>query len=310
MHRRNLAVVAAFLAVVAGLIPPADDAGAGTGADDRFLLGDTLEREPAPPGFARFERGLAVLADRATRGPLADRMAAAAQVVDVMVGAVEGRGRSVEARLGALGVDHAVRVGDTVHATITGAVLASLASDPNIQWVQAALIPVALAVEGQGVTSIGAGAWHDVGLTGSGVKVAIIDLGFKGYTALLGTDLPQSVTYQNFGCSSDLANQSEHGTAVAEIVHEVAPGAELYLMCIDTSTNLGQAVNSAVAQGVHVVNHSVGWFNAGRGDGTGPIGDIVGIALASDIVWVNSAGNHAQRHWGGPFGTCATRRVR
>ena len=42
--------------------------------------------------------------------------------------------------------------------------------------------------EGAAVTR--APLWHGAGFTGSGVKVAILDPGFQGYQALLGTELP------------------------------------------------------------------------------------------------------------------------
>jgi subtilisin family serine protease len=54
-------------------------------------------------------------------------------------------------------------------------------------------------------------------------------------------------------------------------------------------------------RGVHVVNHSAGWFVSGRGDGTGVIGSIVADAKASGILWVNSAGNEAETHWSGTY---------
>jgi hypothetical protein len=37
------------------------------------------------------------------------------------------------------------------------------------------------------------------------------------------------------------------------------------------------------------------------GDGTGTICDIVNDADSNGILWVNSAGNHAMRHWIGQF---------
>ena len=48
-------------------------------------------------------------------------------------------------------------------------------------------------VTGEGVSLIGADSWHAAGFTGTGVKVAILDSGFEGYTSLLGSELPPSV---------------------------------------------------------------------------------------------------------------------
>ena len=97
---------------------------------------------------------------------------------------------------------------------------------------------------------------HERRVHGTGVKIGIIDGGFTGYAAKLGTELPASVTTQDF-CGGQLATATDHGTAVAEIVHEVAPGAQLYLICFDTDVDFAAAEAYAKAQGIKIVNHSV-----------------------------------------------------
>ncbi|NIR38437.1 MAG: hypothetical protein GWN79_14975, partial [Actinobacteria bacterium] len=62
---------------------------------------------------------------------------------------------------------------------------------------------------------------------------------------------------------------------------------------------LDAAVDYSVAQGIDVINHSMGWLNVGRGDGTGYLAPIVQTAYDGGILWVNSAGNSADEHWGG-----------
>ncbi|MDP2623806.1 MAG: peptidase S53, partial [Actinomycetota bacterium] len=123
-------------------------------------------------------------------------------------------------------------IGEVVAATVPVAALRGLGTSPLVAWVRSASIPVPLTVTGEGVAFLGADVWHnDAGITGAGVKVAVIDGGFNGYASLLGDDLPGAVTTHNY-CTSFTG--TGHGTAVAEIVHEVAPGAELYLICIET----------------------------------------------------------------------------
>ena len=138
--------------------------------------------------------------------------------------------------------------------------------------------PVPATVTSQGVAIAGADKWHSAGFKGSGVKVAIIDLGFKGHTSLLGTELPASVTVRSFRIDNDIEANSDHGTEVAQIVHDMAPEAELYLVNFGDELDLDAAVKWLIAQGVHVINHSVGWSNAGPGDGTGFINNIVALA--------------------------------
>ena len=163
----------------------------------------------------------------------------------------------------------------------------------------------------EAVDRTSASAWQAAGYDGSGVKIAIIDAGFYGYQAELGAGLPASVTAIDH-CSGNLdappPTGTEHGTAVAEIVHQMAPGAQLYLMCMDSEVGLAQSVDDAINAGVRVVNHSVGWFNTSRGDGTGGPGTPeydVANARAHGIVWANAAGN-TNDHWNGTFTPNAT----
>jgi Ca2+-binding RTX toxin-like protein len=145
--------------------------------------------------------------------------------------------------------------------------------------------------------------WTGDGATGAGQKVAIIDSGFDGYqSAQASGDLP-ALTTRNF-CGSGNFRNTQHGTGVAEIVHDVAPQAALTLICVSSVSDLDQAVDYAITNGIDVVNHSVGWFNSSRGDGSGgpmsPEG-IAGRAVDAGIVWVQAAGNHANRHWNGKY---------
>ncbi|HEX9044295.1 MAG TPA: S8 family serine peptidase, partial [Candidatus Limnocylindrales bacterium] len=149
-----------------------------------------------------------------------------------------------------------------------------------------------------------AGAWQGGGARGAGVKVAVIDLGFAGYaTAQASGDLPASVTTED-DCGGQLATASQHGTAVAEIVYKMAPAATLYLICIGTEVDLATAEAFAKANGIHVIQHSLTWFNSSRGDGSGAAGTpdaIAADARNNGILWVNAAGNEAQAHWSGTF---------
>jgi subtilisin family serine protease len=136
--------------------------------------------------------------------------------------------------------------------------------------------------------------------SGEKVKVCILDLGFSGYQALLGTELPSSVTVRSFRSDGDIL-VSDHGTVCAEIVHDMAPNAELLLVNFGTDVEHRNAVNWIIDQDVDIVSCSVGWFNIGAGDGTGPICEDVKNAHDSGIIWINAAGNTADTHWEASF---------
>ena len=199
--------------------------------------------------------------------------------------------------------------GRLVEALLPVSALRAVAADSAVAGVRPPDVMVPQAVD-EGVALSGADVWHTAGIDGSGVKVAIIDAGFAGYSSLLGSALPASVVTDD-RCGGHLATPvasggTDHGTAVAELVHQMAPGAELYLICVDSEVGLALAEQDASADGVKIINESLAWFgpSVGRGDGTGGAGSpdaVVAQARADGILWVNAAGNYGQDHWGGTF---------
>ncbi len=179
--------------------------------------------------------------------------------------------------------------------------LSALSARPAVDAVRAPYSRVEHAVSGEEIAASLAPAWNDKGYTGKGVKVAVIDGGFKGLPELQAAgELPTNAITQDF-CGGKLATESEHGAAVAEIVHEMAPDAQLYLICVGSEVDLAAAEGYAKSQGVQIINQSMGWEGPYRNDGSGPVGSIVADARANGILWVNSAGNEAVTHWSGTY---------
>lgn len=158
----------------------------------------------------------------------------------------------------------------------------------------------------QGVTLTGASLLHNSGISGSGVKIAIIDLGFAGLSNSISRGfLPNNVIKidcTGASCeSTDFSDESEvHGTAVAEIVHEMAPGAQLYLIKVGDRLDLKDAKDFCINNGIKIINHSVGWFHTNFYDGNCYFDNPVCIAdhaFHNGILWVNAIGNHAKKHY-------------
>ena len=196
--------------------------------------------------------------------------------------------------------------GHLIEAVVPGAALETIGRDRSVQYAREPVRAVPEAVRGEGIGASGAVSWHRSGLRGAGAKIAVVDLGFRGWRdSRRNGELPASTVAVDF-CQGGLDGTIalNHGTAVAEIVAEMAPAARLYLICAQTVAALGQAKDYARAHGIHIVNHSASWFNVGRGDDSGgpdtPTG-IVADARAAGILWVNAAGNRAQQHWSGTF---------
>ncbi len=179
--------------------------------------------------------------------------------------------------------------------------LATLVSQlSGVAFVRAPYQPYALALS-EGRAAIRADVYAAGGVVGAGVKVAVIDLGFSGLAqAQARGDLPAGVI-QNDLTGTGLTSGISHGTAVAEIVYDIAPGAELTLIKISDEVDLDQAVTYCLANGIDIINHSLGWYNTNNYDGTGTIADIARRATSGGILWVNAAGNEAQTHWRGTF---------
>ncbi len=160
----------------------------------------------------------------------------------------------------------------------------------------------------QGVQTSGATSWLNASpaTTGAGVTVAVVDVGFGNLSAEVAAGaLPAGTTVTSLNNSCPNVNSTEHGTAVAEIVHQMAPGAKLQLYCIADTTGFQQAEQDIVSHGIPIVNSSLSFPGDSRGDGTGDATSAaatVQAARKAGVLWIASAGNSAQDHWSGTFG--------
>jgi hypothetical protein len=167
--------------------------------------------------------------------------------------------------------------------------------------------PASAALISQGAVRMGADALWSQGFRGSGQTVAVIDMGFGGLdrSIELGELPPRAaMTIQSFDATYGLEGRSEiggltqHGVRMAELVHDVAPDARLLLVNYHTQAEFRQAVDWALANGAQIVSHSNSFLTPPF-DGTGDAARTVDRATAAGVLWVNSVGNYAQRHWSG-----------
>jgi hypothetical protein len=153
-------------------------------------------------------------------------------------------------------------------------------------------------VAGQELTKTNATAWLADGITGAGVKVGIIDFfdqsAWNAAQAAGELPLPAGTFCRINGSSCSIwASAEDHGEGVAEIIHEMAPDAQVYLATAYTASDLQAAVNYFATQDVQIVSRSSTAEYDGRGDGTGPIDQVVASAVAHGMAWFNAAGNSA-----------------
>ena len=151
---------------------------------------------------------------------------------------------------------------------------------------------------------LGITAWHQAGQRGRGIKVAVLDSGFRDYRALLGN---AGVSCRSFRANGNMDGQgSQHGILCAEVIHAIAPDAELLLANWDTDRpeTFLQAVRWAKDQGARVLSCSLIMPSWSDGEGGGAINAALSKTVgkthdADAMLFFASAGNTAQRHWCG-----------
>lgn len=179
----------------------------------------------------------------------------------------------------------------------------------------------------------GAGAWHDAGYTGAGVKVGVIDFGFQDLpTHPLSSDIDGQLCFEPRSpgnpvpsdvSSFDIAvcqrpgllTPPGHGTLSVEAVHLLAPDAEVYITNPTEPTQISPAIDWLIEQEVDVIIRTHGWAWEGAGDGRAFAGisqhpfyenrvaiySAVEKATEAGIVWAQGMGNAAPVMWTGAF---------
>lgn len=227
--------------------------------------------------------------------------AVSVRAVDGVMSAIDGLGGRVE-----LSVD------DKVQAKVGREAIRTLAKREDVSFIRLPFRPdfAQGSVVSEGLEIIEAQSWHQAGFQGEAVKVGIIDSGFREFERLQGRELPPEgkVHAKSFRADGDIActqcsrTGQVHGLAVAEIVHDIAPQASLFLANFSTDVEMEAAVDWMMEQGVEVINTSFGFLTTGCPyEGRGFLDPVFEEARENGILWAASAGNEAQRHWAGPY---------
>lgn len=195
------------------------------------------------------------------------------------------------------------------------------------EWAAVRLIKKPTPVEKNGTTTgtvgfVGAEGWHQAGITGKGVKVGIIDMGFYGYQSLLGTELPAHVEVASTGEPASFYSYV-HGSACAEIVHDMAPDAGIMLVNVDDiEVDFHRAVQWMKGNGARIVSSSIGlnlktyvtmlYYMLNGSSLTATYYQymlenleqtkdqwnyVIRNAVADGITWVQAAGNDGRKKW-------------
>src|SRR5262249_41534759 len=131
------------------------------------------------------------------------------------------------------------------------------------------------------------------GVDGTGVVVGVISDGIDSLADAQATrDLPDVVVPNDSRCQRGAGDE---GTALLEIVHDVAPGAKLLFSGPSTSLDMVDAVQCLVDAGANVIVDDLGFFGEPYFE-DGPVADAVSAAVTAGVSYHSSAGNEAQAH--------------
>jgi hypothetical protein len=188
-----------------------------------------------------------------------------------------------------------------VYASVAAGALDTVAALPFVRWIGP---PATSTLRVGSVTSEGDTALRadearaTFGIDGSGVRVGIIsDSLVNAQMAIDSGDLPSDLLIVDGQDGSTIASPTDEGRAVAEIVHDLAPGATLLFHTgFPTSLNTIQAIQALVDEGVDVLMDDIG-FLAEPVFEEGPVAQAVRDAIETGVVYVTAAGNAAARHY-------------
>jgi hypothetical protein len=124
--------------------------------------------------------------------------------------------------------------------------------------------------------------------------------------------LSQSAYSRSFRADGNL-NAEADGTAMLEIIYDVAPGVTLYFANCSSEPECIQAINWLATEaggpnarrrtqgGVDIIVNDLTFFNVGPYDGTSPYSQALHSAVDQGVAVFKSVGNSAQAHYQGLF---------
>jgi hypothetical protein len=144
----------------------------------------------------------------------------------------------------------------------------------------------------EGVKLTHADLWQKAGFRGAGVRVGVLDPEVSKAPKFIGSALPANTVLNRGSCVNaagvGVDDEGLHGVAAAEIVHEMAPDAQIFLAC--SLGNEDAAISWLLAQGVKIISYSAGGMYGPR-NGTGRTQTRINQVTKSGVLWVNAAGN-------------------
>ena len=139
------------------------------------------------------------------------------------------------------------------------------------------------------IDQTGIRGWHEAGWTGDGQKIGVVDQQYRGISNFEVTSGRSVITPNGYTALYDTDEQTD-GTNVLEIVHAIAPNAELYACRYAALDEFQECVSWMIEAGVRIVVHAAG-VPVLPLNGTNDWTQEVDRAGQAGVLWVNAAGN-------------------
>jgi len=159
-------------------------------------------------------------------------------------------------------------------------------------------------VVSEGFELVGGEPFHDAGITGEGVSVAVMDFGYSFLADRQNEgELPENFVERDY-TGQGIGWGGTHGTRCAEILFDFVPDAEFWLVKIGGWAHVENAMNDLANNGVDIVSMSFGYFapfSVSYFLGDDPLSMATNRAFENGTLPVIAAGNNALQHYRGIF---------
>lgn len=193
-----------------------------------------------------------------------------------------------------------------IGANVAASKVRQVAELDSVRHIQERRPPKQYSVEpknvSEGVEIVSSDALVDEGITGDGARIAVIDHTFhtenpkyeENIVATVGPD-------EHFTDNEEYEEGSQHGTACAEIVADIAPDAEL-ILATALDQPFEQVMDEIESYNPDAATMSLGFDTSLRIDGQDPISSRVDEFTNGNRLFAVAAGNEADgSHWDGEF---------
>ena len=150
----------------------------------------------------------------------------------------------------------------------------------------------------QGTITTNSQSYIDGGSDGSGITIAVIDIGYDELVDAQAAGTAPSGG-QLWTGGGDWPGSGNHGTGSTESVFAHAPEANYRLYSTRSISQAADAVDDAIENGADIITHSLSRYNQGWADDSGDACEYANTASRAGVLFFTSAGNRARKHWQG-----------